>query len=61
VKNLQTFPQIKLRISVEMRDWLQDKAQRNFRSMNAEIVHRLDQSRAKENAPEAATSDALAQ
>ncbi len=53
MKETQSAPQLKLRIPAEMRDWLQEKAQRNFRSMNAEVVHRLEQSRQAEQPQEA--------
>ncbi|PPA76497.1 hypothetical protein C4E15_06800 [Achromobacter spanius] len=59
MKDTLSAPQIKLRIPAEMRDWLQDCAQRNFRSMNAEIAHRLQQTRERENAPELGPSEAL--
>ena len=34
-----------LRISNELRQWLKSKAAENYRSLNAEITHRLEQSR----------------
>lgn len=39
-----------LRISNELRQWLKSKAAANYRSMNAEILHRLQQSRKAEEA-----------
>lgn len=40
-----------LRMQPELKAWLVEQAQRNFRSLNAEIIHRLEQGRTKENAP----------
>ncbi|GLR51809.1 Arc family DNA-binding protein [Shinella yambaruensis] len=38
-------PQLKLRVSEEMKEWLTEAARSNSRSVNAEIVARLDASR----------------
>ena len=45
----QTAP-YPLRISGEIRQWLKSKAAENYRSLNAEILHRLEQSRKAEEA-----------
>lgn len=50
-----------LRMQPELKAWLAEQARSNFRSLNAEIVHRLEQGRTKENAPEGGASDALVQ
>jgi hypothetical protein len=60
MKGYQPIP-FGLRMQPALKAWLTEQAQRNFRSLNAEIVHRLEEGRSKENAPEAATSDALEQ
>ncbi len=53
------IPAYPLRMPYELRSRLKDKAQLNDRSLHREIVRRLEQSLEKENAPEAATSEAL--
>lgn len=50
-----------LRMQPELKAWLVEQAQRNFRSLHAEIIFRLEEGRAKENAPEVAASEALVQ
>lgn len=50
-----------VRIPPDMKQRLVERAKSNSRSLNNEVVHRLKESLAKENAPEAATSDALEQ
>lgn len=60
MKGYQIMP-FSLRVQPSLKEWLTEQAQRNFRSLNAEIIHRLEQSRAKENAPEVEGSDALMQ
>lgn len=40
-----------VRLPDGMRDWLRDEAARNKRSMNAEIVYRLDQSKLHDGQP----------
>lgn len=60
MKGYQVTP-FGLRMQPELKAWLAEQAQRNRRSLNAEIVHRLEQGRTKENAPEVGASDALVQ
>lgn len=43
-------PQFKLRIPHQLKDWLQQRAKKNFRSANAEIVSRLEESKTREEA-----------
>ncbi|AWL04224.1 Arc family DNA-binding protein [Massilia oculi] len=38
-----------LRLPPELKQWLSEKAQINRRSMNSELLHRLEESRAAEN------------
>lgn len=38
-----------LRLPPELKQWLSGKAQENRRSMNSELVRRLEESRAAEN------------
>lgn len=47
-----------LRVPLELKMWLKKRAQRNLRSLNAEMVHRLNQSRQKDDASELAPSEA---
>lgn len=42
-----------LRIPVSLKAWLTDQAQQNFRSLNAEITKRLEESRRSEMHEEA--------
>lgn len=53
------MPQMKVRLSPELKEWLARQAICNRRSINAEIVLRLEMSQAKENASLAATGEAL--
>lgn len=61
------LPQMKLRLPAALKDWLTDQAEANRRSVNAEVVYRLQNSSFEsvksdaesENAPLAATSEAL--
>ncbi|QIN60915.1 hypothetical protein SBC1_08940 [Caballeronia sp. SBC1] len=61
------FPQMKLRLPAALKDWLTAQADMNRRSVNAEVVFRLQNTlmtgadpRAQiENAPLAATGEAL--
>ena len=55
------LPPTGIRIPPSLKEWLSAMAKRNRRSLNAEIVHRLDEARTKENAPEVEGSDALMQ
>lgn len=41
-------PQFKLRLPVDLKEWLASKAQANKRSLSAEIQFRLDQGRLQE-------------
>ncbi|MEM5459642.1 Arc family DNA-binding protein [Paraburkholderia phytofirmans] len=61
------LPQMKLRLPETLKDWLTAQAEVNRRSVNAEVVFRLQNSllagavlsAEKENAPLAATGEAL--
>jgi hypothetical protein len=60
------LPQMKLRLPAALKDWLTAQAEANRRSVNAEVVYRLENSlivaecdAEKENAPPAATGGAL--
>ncbi|WP_081033575.1 Arc family DNA-binding protein [Xylella fastidiosa] len=37
-----------MRVSQNLKDWLATKAAENMRSLNSEIVHRLEESRKRE-------------
>lgn len=50
-----------VRLEPRLRAHLQNAADKNDRSLHREIVRRLEESTKKENAPEAATSDASMQ
>lgn len=52
MKGYQPIP-FGLRMQPELKGWLAEQAQRNFRSLNAEIVMRLEQSRQTERPQEA--------
>lgn len=41
----RTYPQVNIRVPQELYQWLQDAAQRNFRSVAAETAYQLDQLR----------------
>lgn len=43
-------PQLKIRLPVELKAEIENRAQRNFRSVNNEIVQRLSESVAREQA-----------
>ncbi|MBB5444666.1 MULTISPECIES: Arc family DNA-binding protein [unclassified Paraburkholderia] len=55
------MPQMKIRVPPALKDWLTNNAARNRRSINAEIVLRLEMLQAKENAQPAATGQAFVQ
>jgi hypothetical protein len=41
-------PPVGFRLPPDLKEWLADQAVRNRRSQNAELVHRLEQSRRQE-------------
>lgn len=55
-------PQMKIRLPAELKTAIEDRAQRNFRSINNEVLSRLVDSLSreaqKENAPTAVTVEA---
>lgn len=60
------LPQMKLRLPAALKDWLTEQAEANRRSVNAEVVYRLENSLVvaecdaeKGNAPLAATGEAF--
>lgn len=48
MKDARTAPQFSLRMDRELKDWLAHKAIDNHRSMNNEIIARLEESRRAE-------------
>lgn len=48
MKNARQMPQTNLRLPQELKDYLRGKADDNRRSLNAEIVTRLEESRTQE-------------
>lgn len=38
-------PQMKIRIPVDLKEWVEGCAQKNRRSLNAEVIFRLERSR----------------
>ncbi|WP_139349418.1 hypothetical protein [Burkholderia cenocepacia] len=50
-----------VKVRPEVRDWLMDIAQQQFRSVSAEVCMRLESAYQKENAQPAATGQALVQ
>jgi len=61
MKGARGMPGVLVKMPAEMKERIQDAAQRRFRSMNAEILFRLDASLQRENAQPAATGQALVQ
>ncbi|TCU91634.1 Arc family DNA-binding protein [Paracandidimonas soli] len=57
-KQIMAYP---VRLDPALREQLQVKADQNDRSLHREIVFRLKESLAKENAPEGESSEALVQ
>lgn len=56
---IREMPQTKVRLPPEIKAWLSAQASANRRSLNAEIVMKLEALYAKENARPAATGQAL--
>ncbi|WP_153111528.1 Arc family DNA-binding protein [Propionivibrio limicola] len=52
MRSARTAPQIALRVTQELKDWLAHKAIDNHRSLNAEITVRLEESRTREGGGE---------
>ncbi|WP_456281583.1 Arc family DNA-binding protein [Cupriavidus sp. JZ107] len=50
MQGARTMPAVNLRMPPELKDWLTEQAQRNFRSLSAEIVMRLAEARRREAA-----------
>lgn len=50
MQNSRQMPQFNMRMPPNLKDWLQQKASDNFRSLNSEIVARLNESRKQEEA-----------
>ncbi|WP_275098047.1 Arc family DNA-binding protein [Sedimenticola hydrogenitrophicus] len=48
----RTDPQVKVRLPAELKDYIQETAGENHRTMNAEIVFRLEQSKKQDNVNE---------
>ena len=51
MKGNKTIAPSPVRLPEELKQWLKHKAVDNFRSLNSEIVARLEQSRKAEEAP----------
>ncbi|MDE4918291.1 hypothetical protein ACUXAV_000330 [Cupriavidus metallidurans] len=58
MKGARQMPGVLVKMPIELKEQIQDAAQRRFRSMNAEIVRRLAESLEKENAPVVAATEA---
>lgn len=52
MEGARQFPQVALRIPPDLKEWLQTKAKAEGRSLNTEVVRRLQQSRAQQVAKE---------
>lgn len=48
MQNSRNLPQVNLRVSPALKEWIAKKAESNFRSMNSEIVARLEESKKRE-------------
>jgi len=48
MENTRQMPQAHFRVPAEMKDWLRDRAQRNRRSANSELVAILDEIKSRE-------------
>lgn len=59
MKGARTMPQVNIRMPERIKGVLEEAAQRNFRSLSAEINARLISSLQNENAQPAATGQAL--
>ncbi|WP_439671410.1 Arc-like DNA binding domain-containing protein [Cupriavidus necator] len=55
----QQDSQMKIRLPLGLKFWLVSQARLNRRSVNAEVVYQLESVKTKENAPTAATVEAL--
>lgn len=55
----QQDSQMKIRLPLSLKFWLVSQARLNRRSVNAEVVYQLESVKTKENAPAAATVEAL--
>ncbi len=58
MKGVRAQPQVAVRMPPDLKRWLQVQASDHMRSLNAEIVVRLQTSRTKGNAPAALTAEA---
>lgn len=54
MEGARTLPQTNLRMPVDLKQWLQERATANRRSLNSEIVSRLEDSRKQEEASQQA-------
>jgi hypothetical protein len=45
------IPPLQVRVPTDLKAWLKEQAQKNHRSLNGELVYRLERSRQQEGAP----------
>lgn len=50
MKDARKAPAVMLRLPQELKDWLKHKAIDNRRTLNSEVLHRLEKSRAGQEA-----------
>ena len=48
MKDARKLPQFNIRLPLELKDYLQRKADEGYRSLNNEVVKRLEESRQRE-------------
>lgn len=56
MKGVRSFPQVALRLSPDLKAWVIRSAHQNHRSINGEIVHRLEEARQSEMSKEEKTN-----
>lgn len=54
MEGARQFPQMSLRLPPELKEWLHAKAKMEGRSLNSEVVRRLQQSKLQQEAKEMA-------
>lgn len=54
MKDARKAPAVMLRLPQELKDWLKHKAIDNRRTLNGELLHRLEQSRSTQEVQSAA-------
>lgn len=58
MKNVREMKMMNVRVPVEIKRWLQDRAEANRRSLNAEVVVIMEQTKSMEDVRDVATDSA---